>query len=128
MPETPRPFLDITQSVTGRAWVDRLDTGAARYATAIGQRTGIPDILARIMAGRGVSLETAESYLEPTIRALMPDPSTMTGMDDLAERLARAITDNESVALFGDYDVDGACSCALMARFLRHFGLSLIHI
>ncbi|MBB4050748.1 single-stranded-DNA-specific exonuclease [Devosia subaequoris] len=129
MPETPRPFLDITQSVTGRAWVDRLDTGAARNATAIGQRTGIPDILARIMAGRGVSLEAAESYLEPTIRALMPDPSTMTGMDDLAERLARAITDNESVALFGDYDVDGACSCALMARFLRHFGIEpQVHI
>ncbi len=129
MPETPRPFLDITQSVTGRAWVDRLDTGAARNATAIGQRTGIPDILARILAGRGVSLEAAESYLEPTIRALMPDPSTMTGMDDLAERLARAITDNESVALFGDYDVDGACSCALMARFLRHFGIEpQVHI
>lgn len=129
MPETPRPFLDITQSVSGRAWVDRLDTGAARNATAIGQRTGIPDILARIMAGRGVSLEAAESYLEPTIRALMPDPSTMAGMDDLAERLARAITDNESVALFGDYDVDGACSCALMTRFLRHFGIEpQVHI
>ncbi|MEQ9636169.1 MAG: single-stranded-DNA-specific exonuclease RecJ [Devosia marina] len=129
MPETPRPFLDITQSVSGRAWVDRLDTGAARNATAIGQRTGIPDILARIMAGRGVSLEAAESYLEPTIRALMPDPSTMAGMDDLAERLAKAITDNESVALFGDYDVDGACSCALMTRFLRHFGIEpQVHI
>ena len=129
MPETPRPFLDITQSVSGRAWVDRLDTGAARNATAIGQRTGIPDILARIMAGRGVSLEAAESYLEPTIRALMPDPSTMTGMDDLAERLAKAITDNEPVALFGDYDVDGACSCALMTRFLRHFGIEpQVHI
>jgi len=129
MPETPRPFLDITQSVSGRAWVDRLDMGAARNATAIGQRTGIPDILARIMAGRGVSLEAAESYLEPTIRALMPDPSTMTGMDDLAERLAKAITDNESVALFGDYDVDGACSCALMTRYLRHFGIEpQVHI
>ena len=129
MPEAPRPFLDITQSVSGRAWVDRLDTSAARNATAIGQRTGIPDILARIMAGRGVSLEAAESYLEPTIRALMPDPSTMTGMDDLAERLARAIADNESVALFGDYDVDGACSCALMARYLRHFGIEpQVHI
>jgi single-stranded-DNA-specific exonuclease len=129
MPETPRSFLDITQSVTGRAWVDRLDSAAARNATAIGQRTGIPDIMARIMAGRGVGLDEAESYLEPTIRALMPDPSTMTAMDDLAERLAKAIADNESVALFGDYDVDGACSCALMARYLRHFGLDpQVHI
>ena len=129
MPETPRPFLDIAQSVTGRAWVDRLDAAAARNATAIGQRTGIPDILARIMAARGVGIEDAQSYLEPSIRNLMPDPSTLTAMDDLAERLARAITDNESIGLFGDYDVDGACSCALMTRYLRHFGLEpQVHI
>lgn len=129
MPESPRPFLDISSSVTGRAWVDRLDAAAARNATAIGQRTGIPDILARIMAARGVGIEDAQSYLEPSIRNLMPDPSTLTAMDDLAERLARAITDNESIALFGDYDVDGACSCALMTRYLRHFGLEpQVHI
>ena len=59
----------------------------------------------------------------------MPDPSTMTAMDELAERLAKAIADNESIALFGDYDVDGACSCALMARYLTHFGLApQVHI
>ncbi len=50
-------------------------------------------------------------------------------MDELAERLARAITDSEPIALFGDYDVDGACSTALMARYLRHFGLTpQVHI
>ncbi|MHA6298969.1 single-stranded-DNA-specific exonuclease RecJ [Devosia sp. CAU 1758] len=129
MPETPRSFLEITSSVSGRAWVDRLDTTQARTATAIGQRIGIPDILARIMAARGVGLEGAESYLEPSIRNLMPDPSTLTAMDELAERLAQAIADNESIALFGDYDVDGACSCALMTRYLRHFGLEpQVHI
>ncbi|MBJ3785492.1 single-stranded-DNA-specific exonuclease RecJ [Devosia sediminis] len=129
MPETPRSFLDITSSVTGRAWVDRLDAAQARTATAIGQRTGISDILSRIIAARGVSLEEAEAYLEPTIRHLMPDPSTLTQMDELAERLARAIADNESIALFGDYDVDGACSCALMTRYLRHFGIEpQVHI
>ena len=129
MPESPRPFLDITSSVTGRAWVDRLDAAQARTATAIGQRTGIPDILARIIAARGVGLEDAEAYLEPAIRNLMPDPSTLTDMDSLAERLAKAIADNESIALFGDYDVDGACSCALMTRYLRHFGIEpQVHI
>lgn len=129
MPETPRAFLDISNSVTGRGWVDRLDVVAARNATAIGQRTGISDILARIMAARGVGLEDAESYLEPSIRNLMPDPSTLTAMDELAERLAKAIADNESIALFGDYDVDGACSCALMTRYLRHFGIEpQVHI
>ncbi len=129
MPEPQRHFLDVTQSVTGRAWVDRLDFAAARNATAIGQRTGIPDILARVLAGRGVGIDEAETYLEPTIRSLMPDPSTLTDMDALAERIARAIADNESVALFGDYDVDGACATALMTRYLRHFGLDpQVHI
>ena len=53
----------------------------------------------------------------------MPDPSTLADMDRLAARIVQAITNSEKVALFGDYDVDGACSCALMARYLRHFGL-----
>ncbi|KKB09336.1 single-stranded-DNA-specific exonuclease RecJ [Devosia chinhatensis] len=129
MPEAPRPFLDISSSVTGRPWVDRLDMAAARNAAAISQRSGIPDIVARILAGRGVGLDDAETWLEPTIRALMPDPSTLTAMDALADRLAKAITDNEAIALFGDYDVDGACSCALMLRYLRHFGLEpQVHI
>ncbi len=129
MPETARPFLDITQSVTGRAWVDRLDLAAARNATAISQRTGISDIVARILAARGVGIDEAETWLDPSIRVLMPDPSTLTAMDELAGRLANAITGKESVALFGDYDVDGACSCALMLRFLRHFGLEpQVHI
>lgn len=129
MLETRRNFLDVTQSVQGRAWVDRIDVAGARIATAIAQRTGIPDILARILAGRGVDIDAAEAYLEPTIRALMPDPSTLTDMDALAERLAQAITDNESIALFGDYDVDGASACALMARYLGHFGIApQVHI
>ena len=87
-------------------------TRTTRTATAIAQRIGISEILARIIAARGVGIDAAETYLEPTIRGLMPDPSTLTAMDALAERLAKAIADNEAVALFGDYDVDGACSCA----------------
>ena len=129
MTEALRSFLDVTQSVTGRAWVDRLDAAAARNASAIGQRSGLPDILARILAGRGVGIDEADTWLEPTLRALMPDPSTLTDMDALAARIARAVADNESIALFGDYDVDGACSCALVTRYLRHFGLDpQVHI
>ncbi len=129
MLDAPRPFLDVTRSVTGRSWTDRLDVVTTRVATAISQRSGLSEILARIIAARGVGLDDAEKYLEPTIRGLMPDPSTLTAMDDLAERLAKAITDNEAIALFGDYDVDGACSCALMARYLRHFGIEpQVHI
>lgn len=129
MLDAPRPFLDVSRSVTGRTWTDRLDATTTRMATAIAQRSAISEILARILAARGVGLDEAAAYLEPTIRGLMPDPSTLTGMDALADRLARAIADNEAIALFGDYDVDGACSCALMARYLRHFGIEpQVHI
>jgi len=129
MLDAPRPFLDVSRSVTGRAWIDRLDVPATRIATAIAQRNGISEILARIMGARGVTLDGADSHLDPTIRTLMPDPSTLTAMDELADRLAQAVADNEAIALFGDYDVDGACSCALMARYLRHFGIEpQVHI
>jgi single-stranded-DNA-specific exonuclease len=119
----PEPFLDVTASLTGRAWVDRLGDAETRIAQAITQRTGMSEIVSRILAGRGVGIDEAEDYLNPTLRGLMPDPSSMADMDKLAARIVEAITNNEKVALFGDYDVDGASSCALMSRYLRHFGL-----
>jgi single-stranded-DNA-specific exonuclease len=129
MDQPRQHFLDVTSSLSGRPWVDRLDANSARIAAAISQRTGLSEILARIVAARGVGLDDAEAYLQPTVRDLMPDPSTLADMDRLAERLAKAITDNEPVALFGDYDVDGACSVALMTRYLKHFGLEpQVHI
>jgi len=117
------PFLNVTASATGRAWIDRLDDAQTRTAQAIAQRSGISEILARIIAARGVTIEAAEEYLNPTIRGLMPDPSSLADMDKLAARLVAAITNNERVALFGDYDVDGAAATALMARYFKHFGL-----
>ena len=119
----PEPFLSVSSSLLGRRWVERLDDAQGRVAQAIAQRGIASEIVARIIAGRDVGLDVAETYLNPTIRDLMPDPSSLADMDRLAERLVSAITDNEKVALFGDYDVDGAASCALMARYLRHFGL-----
>jgi len=122
-------FLNVAESVSGKAWTDRLDIAHARIATAISQQTGLSEIVARIMAGRGIGIDQAESFLDPTIRDLMPDPSTLTAMDETASRLADAIIAGESIALFGDYDVDGACSCALMTRFLGAFGITpQVHI
>lgn len=125
----PRYFLDVQKSVTGRPWIDRLDAATARTAAAIGQRTDLSEILARIVAARGVGVDEAQAYLLPTIRELMPDPSTLADMDTAATRLAAAIANNERVALFGDYDVDGACSVALFTRYFRHFGIEpQVHI
>jgi single-stranded-DNA-specific exonuclease len=130
MPEAqPRFFLGVEKSARGRAWRDRLDARGSALALAIAQRHGVPEMLARILAGRGVEAADAESYLDPTVKRLMPDPDTLTGMSQAAARIADAVRRNERVAIFGDYDVDGATSSALLARYLRHFGLDpIIHI
>src|SRR5690606_5778600 len=77
--------------------------------------------VARVLAGRGVTALDAGRFLDPTIRDLLPDPSSLTDMDKAAGRLAEAVTRGEKVAIFGDYDVDGAASSALLKRFLAHF-------
>lgn len=130
MPEAPsRFFLGVEKSARGRAWRDRLDARGTALALAIAQHHGVPEMLARILAGRGVEAADAESYLDPAVKRLMPDPDTLTGMREAASRIADAIGRCESVAIFGDYDVDGATSSALLARYLRHFGLQpIIHI
>ncbi len=120
---TERFFLGIKQSATGQKWVDRLGLREANTALAIAQHHGITDLVARVLAGRGVSVEGAPEFVDPTLRNLMPDPATLTDMDNAAGRIADAILRRETVAIFGDYDVDGACSSALMSRFLKHYGI-----
>jgi single-stranded-DNA-specific exonuclease len=89
---------------------------------ALAQRLELPEIVGRVMAGRGVTLDTADRYLNPTLRALLPDPSHLRDMDKAAARLARAVETGERIAVFGDYDVDGATSGALLHRFLAAAG------
>jgi single-stranded-DNA-specific exonuclease len=126
---TRRVFLGVEHSATGRVWRDRLDERGTLRALSIVQRHGLPELLARIVAGRGIEPDDVEAYLDPTIKRLMPDPSTLTAMDTAAGRIADAIMANEPIAIFGDYDVDGATASALLASFLRLAGLDpLIYI
>ncbi|MBK5568278.1 single-stranded-DNA-specific exonuclease RecJ [Ensifer sp. SSB1] len=118
-----RAFLGVEQSVSGQRWVSRLDQAGQNRALAISQIHGYSDLLGRVLAGRGVVLDDAASFLDPTLRSLMPDPDTLTDCRKASDRLAQAIKRREKVVVFGDYDVDGAASSALMARFLRHFGI-----
>ncbi|MCA1440200.1 single-stranded-DNA-specific exonuclease RecJ [Ensifer sp. IC4062] len=118
-----RAFLGVERSVSGQRWVSRLDQAGQNRALAISQVHGYSEIIARVLAGRGVALDDAAAFLDPTLRALMPDPDTLTDCRKAAERLALATRRCEKVVVFGDYDVDGAASCALMVRFLRHFGI-----
>lgn len=127
--EAPDAFLGVSHSATGRLWRDRLDPRGTARALAITQRHRLPEMLARVIAGRGVEIDAVEDFLDPTIRRLMPDPFTVTQMEAAAKRLADAAMRGEKVAIFGDYDVDGATSAALLAWHLRHCGLDpLIHI
>src|SRR5690606_17831336 len=109
---------------TGRRWADRLDAAAGREALAMAQAHAMPELVARVLAGRGVRAEAAPSFLDPTIRDLMPDPESLTDMGVAASRIADAVMAGEGVAVFGDYDVDGATSAALLTRFLRAQGLA----
>jgi single-stranded-DNA-specific exonuclease len=113
-------FLGVERSVTGRRWRARLVDD--RAGLVIAQRLALPEIVGRLLAGRGVAPEAAESFLNPTLRDLLPDPSRFHDMDSAAERLARAVKDGKAIAVFGDYDVDGATSSALLARFFAAAG------
>ncbi len=122
-------FLGVARSALGRSWRDRLDARGQARALAIAQRHGLPELLARVLAGRGVEADTALAYLDPSLRRLLPDPHTLTDMEAAAARLADAIQRQEAVAVFGDYDVDGATAAALLARYLRQCGLDpIVHI
>jgi single-stranded-DNA-specific exonuclease len=127
--EQPPAFLGVQHSLTGKLWRDRLDARGAARALAIVQRYQLPEMLARVVAGRDVAIEDVADFLDPTIRKLMPDPFTVTEMEAAAKRIADAAARGKKVAIFGDYDVDGATSAALLAWHLRHCGLDpLIHI
>jgi len=119
-----RAFLGVERSVSGNRWVSRLDQAGQNRALAIAQVHGLPELIARVLAGRGVGIDEAMAFLDPTIRSLMPDPYLLTDCEKAAQRLLRAIKAGETVAIFGDYDVDGAASSALLYRFLTHFGVS----
>ncbi|WP_242512841.1 single-stranded-DNA-specific exonuclease RecJ [Thalassospira povalilytica] len=120
-------FMGIERSVTGKWWRERATD--ERLATTISQRFGVPEIVGRVMANRGIGLDDAESFLSPTLRDLMPDPSSLRDMDMAASRIADAIEKREQMAVFGDYDVDGATSTALLKRFFRALGADVpVHI
>jgi single-stranded-DNA-specific exonuclease len=118
-----RFFLDIRRSATGLAWEHRLNERQELAALAIAQGHGTGDLLARVLAGRDVTTEQTLRFLDPTVRDLLPDPASLTDMEKAAVRIADAIVRHEKVAIFGDYDVDGAASSALLKRYLAHYGV-----
>ena len=112
--------LGVERSATGRRWRPRL--ADARAALALAQRLEVPEIVGRVLAARGVDADGAEAFLNPSLRALLPDPSRLADMDVAVARLKRAVEGGETIAVFGDYDVDGATAAALLKRYLAAVG------
>ncbi|WP_193371268.1 single-stranded-DNA-specific exonuclease RecJ [Pelagibius marinus] len=121
---TPRGcFLGVERSLTGKRWEERL--ADSRLGLALSQQLGLPEVVGRVLAARGVQPEEAERFLNPTLRDYLPDPSAFMDMDRAAARLLQAVEAGEKVAVFGDYDVDGATSSAVLARFFAALGVEL---
>lgn len=121
MPETA--FLNVENSATGRRWTG-LSHAQDRHAQTISQQTGLPEIVASTLARREVNPEDAEAFLSPVLRDLMPNPSILKDMDKAAERICQAVDRKQNIAIFADYDVDGATSAALLITWLRDFGIT----
>lgn len=117
--------LGVERSLSGRRWLAR-GGPEDRLGLALAQRAGLPELVARLLAARGVDPDQAADFLAPTLRALLPDPSVLRDMDQAAERLARAAERGDTVGIFGDYDVDGACGTAILTLLLRALGCAVL--
>jgi len=116
-------FLGVERSLLGRRWRQR--AADDRAALTLAQRLSLPEPIARVLAGRGIGAAEAEDFLNPTLRALLPDPLHLRDMAAAAARIAAAVMSGEPIAVFGDYDVDGATSAALLERFFAAAGVPI---
>ena len=121
--ESQPAFLGVEQSLGGKKWRARLTD--ERAGLALAQSSGLPEIAARALAARGIDGDNLDEFLEPTLRNALPDPSSLRDMDKAVARLIKAINGGERIGIFGDYDVDGATSTALLTRFFQALGRSV---
>lgn len=118
MASTETSILGLERSLSGRLW--RWRGGNMDFAG--GSATLEHDLVTQLLLSRGVGPDDVERQRDPTLRAFLPDPSLFRDMDAAAERLAQAVLTGERLTVYGDYDVDGATSAALLIRLLRALG------
>ena len=118
------PTLEVESSVLGKKWL--LSEADERMTEAMAQSYNLPEFVARILAARGIGFDDVPDFLEPSLKNQLPDPYTLKDMQKAAERIADGIAADESVAVFGDYDVDGATSTALLKRFFKAIGRDIL--
>lgn len=116
----PAVALDVVRSFSGRSWHFRESNPEA--ARALSLEADISQVLAGLLLARNVKTAEVADYLNPTLRRLLPEPFLLADMERAVARTARAICEGETIAVFGDYDVDGSCSAALLQEFLTDLG------
>ncbi|MCP4923843.1 MAG: single-stranded-DNA-specific exonuclease RecJ [bacterium] len=118
------PFVfGVNQSLSGKQWC--WSPAQERNIENLSQRLSIPEFMARLLAIRGIQPEEAPDFLSPTLRSLMPDPFHLKGMEEAVSRTVQTIESGKALGVFGDYDVDGATSTALMVAYFRTLGLEV---
>jgi single-stranded-DNA-specific exonuclease len=116
-------YLGVERSARGNRW--ELAKADERLSLAIAQRFDLPEIVGRLLAARDIGIDAVEDFLAPSLRRQLPDPARLKDMDAAAARLAAAIRNGETIGIFGDYDVDGATSSALLKRFFEAVGAAV---
>jgi single-stranded-DNA-specific exonuclease len=118
--------MHATQSVTGKNW--RLKVVDERKVLTLMQKHNLSEILARIISHKNINLDEVDSYLTPKLRDLLPDPFHLLDMDKAVERTIHAIQNKQKICIYGDYDVDGATSSALLNNFFHDIGIDNISV
>lgn len=116
------PALNVTRSFSGRSWKFReTDPTSVRE---IQRRSGVSQTLAQLLFTRGVAAGDIDDYLHPSLKRLLPEPFLLRDMEKAVERAAQSVRRRDTIAIYGDYDVDGSCSAALLIEFLKDIGLA----
>lgn len=114
----------MEKSITGKVW--QLKSNDMRLGLHLSQKLGVSPIVGHILSSRGFTeTDVALSFLTPKLSDL-PDPNHLLGMQAAVERLMTAIEQDEKIAIFGDYDVDGGCATALLVRYFRSIGIEAL--
>lgn len=116
-------FLDVDSSCRGLRWRARCDDEKA--VTTLEQSKSLDNLTARLLAGRGITPDSSEAFLEPSLRGSMPDPSSMQDMDKAAVLIMDAVQAKKKITVFADYDVDGGTSAAQLIKWGRCFGVEI---
>ena len=115
-------FLGVERSISGRCWTGP-NIAVDRKAEMIIQENNFSSAMANVLARLGVEANQAKNYTQPSLRDLMPNTLKILDMEKAASRINLAVENHEQVAIFADYDVDGATSGALLHDWLTQLGI-----